>query len=288
MPKPGQSKTRTARSDVFNLPHTELWFCSDDLPQALLPGEGDFFHVRFRGAGAAAAAPQTTRIAMKPELHCISAQGGTLSFDGGFQQIIWRIPRPLLVKKLAILTGMPVTSELIIHPVLDLTQRSYDTLSNLMACVIGKVQAVNAQPNRLVLAELEQAMLVALLCQSEHVWRRVLDGECPAAVPWQVRRVEEYIVAHWNEPLAISEMASLTGASVRSIFRSFQQFRGYTPGEFLRQQRLRHAREMLMDPNQDYSIAAVMNACGFTGASHFGKEFAKAFGELPSAMRRRK
>jgi AraC-like DNA-binding protein len=284
----GRRRAFMARADYFKLPQTELWFCSYDIPVSLLFSEGDFFRVQFCSAGAGATEIGGAIIPVAERAGCITARNATIHFETGFEQVVWRVPRDVVVKKLAVLTGMPVTNDVVFNPVLDLARRSYDTLSSVLACVIGKIQAATTQPNRLVLAELEQAMLVSLLCQSDHNWRATLDGAVPAAVPWQVRRVEEYLAEHWQQPLDISAVASLTGASVRSIFRSFQQFRGYTPGEFIRQQRLIHAKALLLDPNAEHSIAAVAAACGFNDASHFAKEFHQAFGETPSAMRRHK
>lgn len=277
-----------AHADYFKLPQTELWFCSYDLPISALFAEGDFFRVQFRSAGIGGTEINGTVIPVTEKHGCITARGATIHFEAGFEQVVWRIPRDMLVKKLAALTGIPVTNDVVFNPVLDLSLRSYDTLSNVLGCVIGKIQAATTQPNRLVLAELEQAMLVALLCQSEHNWRSALDGVHPVAVPWQVRRVEEFLAEHWDQPFDISALAALAGSSVRSIFRSFQQFRGYTPGDFIRQQRLIHAKNMLLDPHADHSVAAVASTCGFNDASHFSKEFHEAFGEKPSAMRRHK
>jgi AraC-like DNA-binding protein len=283
-----ERRTFMARADYFKLPQTELWFCSYDIPVSLLFSEGDFFRVQFRSAGQGATEVDGATIPVTQSAGCITTRNATIHFEAGFEQVVWRIPSDVVVKKLAVLTGMPVTNDVVFNPVLDLSRSNYDTLSSLLACVIGKIQAATTQPNKLVLAELEQAMLVSLLCQSDHNWRANLDGNVSSIVPWQVRRVEEYLAEHWRQPLDISALAAQTGASVRSIFRSFQQFRGYTPGEFFRQQRLIHAKDLLLDPHADHSIAAVAAACGFNDASHFAKEFHEAFGETPSAMRRRR
>ena len=282
----GKHRSFTAHADYFKLPQTELWFCSYDISVSLLFSEGDFFRVQFRSAGTGATETVGQTIPVAENTACISAYGATIHFEEGFEQIVWRIPREVIIRKLTALTGLPVTNELVFNPILDLSRRNYDTLSHLLECVIDKIQAATDEPNRLVLAEMEQAMLVALLCQSEHNWRSHLDGEPLTAAPWQVKRTEEYIAEHWNHPLDIADLAAYTGASVRSIFRSFQKFRGCTPGEFIRRQRLIHARNMLLNPSTEHSIAEIAAACGFSDGSHFAKEFDKAFGEKPSVLRR--
>jgi AraC-like DNA-binding protein len=286
--KHGNPRSFVAHADYVKLRQTELWFCSYDIPVSLLFSEGDFFRVQFHQGGLGATEVGSATLPITANHGCITTRNAAIHFEHGFEQIVWRIPREVMNKKLVALTGQPISTELIFNPSLDLKYRNYDTLSHLLACVIGKIQTATGKPNPLVLAEVEQAMLVALLCQTDHNWRKALDGDLTVAVPWQVHRVEEYITAHWNERLDISTIAGLTGTSVRSLFRSFKQFRGYTPGEFSREQRLRHAREMLLDHDSGHSIASVVAACGFSDAGHFSREFKRVFGEPPSAMRKHK
>ena len=51
---------------------------------------------------------------------------------------------------------------------------------------------------------------------------------------------------------------------------------------FVKQVRLRHARRMLMMPNENTSVTSVAFDCGFTNLGHFAKDYSRCFGELPS------
>jgi len=267
-----------ARTKIFALPHSELWFRRRDAsPPA--PCDGEEFCVKFPGDGDAGSGGCGL---------CIEAQGAPVIAGAGVENVLWRLPKHVLVRKLAVLIGLPITKELAFRPPLDLGARYFDTLSHLLGCVIGKIALSGGKPNPFVIAELEQAMLVALLCQGNHNMRETLDGVSPRPIPWQVRRAEEYIAEHWREPLDIEQVAQLTGSSVRTLFRLFRQFRGYTPGEFCRQQRMLHARDMLTDRANAPSIAAVARACGFSDLSNFSKEFVRVFGTRPSTLRRQK
>jgi AraC-like DNA-binding protein len=99
-----------------------------------------------------------------------------------------------------------------------------------------------------------------------------------------VRQVEEYIATNWNTPFDIEEIASLTGMSARSIYRAFKRTRGYSPKAFARQRRLQQARLLLEEDPRDQNVTSVAFACGYTDASHFSREFSKAYGEAPSAL----
>jgi transcriptional regulator GlxA family with amidase domain len=74
----------------------------------------------------------------------------------------------------------------------------------------------------------------------------------------------------------------VTGASARTIFKTFRQSRGYSPMAFLKQVRLDHARRMLLKSDSKTSVTAVALACGFHNLGHFARDYRARFGELPS------
>jgi len=130
--------------------------------------------------------------------------------------------------------------------------------------------------------ELEQALAVSLLAAADHSQQALLGQRGGGAAPWQVRRAEDYIEAHWNRPISIEDLAAVTGTSARSLFRRFKEYRGCSPLDFAKRLRLRHAHRMLRAGDPGVSVTQVATECGFGDLGHFGKDYAKAFGELPS------
>jgi len=155
-------------------------------------------------------------------------------------------------------------------------------------CILVHLAQSNPVPQRFVLEELEQALIVSLLCNGGHNFRHLLDRAPPMAAPRQVRLVEQHIEANWQKPFLIEDMATMTGSSIRSIYRAFRSSRGYSPSEFLKRQRLMQARSMLLQPDSMTTVTQVAFACGFSDVSRFSKEFSKAYGEAPSAVNRSK
>jgi AraC-like DNA-binding protein len=278
--KPSQAAddATEARTKIFALPQSELWFRHREAAAAVPPFDATSFYVKFPSAEAIGVPGGWPG--------CIEVHGAPIIAGAGVDHVLWRVPKHFLVHKLSVLIGLPITRELLFRPPLDLGARYFDTLSHLLGCVVSKLAMSGGKPNPFVIAELEQAMLVALLCQGDHNMRATLDGVAPRAIPWQVRQVEEYLAKNWREPLDLDLVAQLTGSSVRTIFRLFRQFRGYTPGEFGRRQRMLHARDLLSDRAIAASVAAVAQACGFSDISNFSKEFVRVFGMRPSALRR--
>jgi AraC-like DNA-binding protein len=98
----------------------------------------------------------------------------------------------------------------------------------------------------------------------------------------QMRVLEEYLIAHWNEPVTVEKLAELGNVSVRSIFRHFKSARGCTPLEFIKTLRLENARKKLLDPRTATTVSSVALGCGFNNLGHFAKDYKELFGELPS------
>lgn len=107
------------------------------------------------------------------------------------------------------------------------------------------------------------------------------------AVPWQVRRTEQFVNANWNQPITIDSIAQAVGASPRAIFSAFAQSRGYSPMDYTKRVRLEHAQAMLSEAGSKQSIAEIARACGFGNAGHFAADYQRTFGERPSETRRR-
>jgi transcriptional regulator GlxA family with amidase domain len=132
----------------------------------------------------------------------------------------------------------------------------------------------------LVVTELKDTFLMQFLAGNDHNHRDKLFETPKQATPRSVQLVEEYIVANWDKPFTIEQIAREFGIAGRTIYATFKQHRGYGPKTFLRQTRLNKARELLRRSSMD--VATVAKLCGFANAGHFAHYYRAAFGELPS------
>jgi transcriptional regulator GlxA family with amidase domain len=123
----------------------------------------------------------------------------------------------------------------------------------------------------------------AMLRPITHIGACETDGATlQGAVPWQVRRAEEYIEAHWDQSITINSLAEVAGTSTRTLFHAFKLSRGRSPMAAVKYVRLVRARQMLENPNLLRSVSGVAFACGFGNLGHFARDYALRFGESPS------
>jgi len=275
-----------ARANRLKLPVGELWFCSYGIPLSVKFPDADCVRVQFQTKSVGATSVRGETIGVTDKQACISEGATEIDFGPDFQQVVWRAPRGILVQKLALIKDGPVTGDLEFDPILDMSTARAATLKHILAAMLNAADGGAGDAHQIVLGELEQAFVVSLLAASQHPHREALDRTGPKIAPWQVRRAEEYIAANWSRTLTIDDLVQVTGVSARTLFRTFKQHRGCSPLEFARRTRLEKARDLIEQP-AGRSVTEIAYSCGFGDLSTFSRTFANAFGESPSAMRKR-
>ncbi len=206
-----------------------------------------------------------------------------IKYSSDFEHLILRIRPQKLVKTLSGLIGRPVDPRRMATnvrpiPAMAAAQR------RLVEFVVRELDRVDAPLPDLVLAELEQALVVSYLNCNVHNYSHLLEeGPVRSVAPWQVRLAEEYVEQNWDQPVTVEALAHVANAGIRSLFFTFKKSRGVSPMTFVRQVRLRHAQEMLMRASPETTVTSVAYACGFSNLGHFAKYYHAAFGEHPSA-----
>jgi transcriptional regulator GlxA family with amidase domain len=125
--------------------------------------------------------------------------------------------------------------------------------------------------------------MVAFLKAVPNSFSEILQRRPSEGAGAHVRRVEEYIDAHWRLPISVEHLANVAGVGVRTIFATFKRHRGYTPLAYLKSVRLKNAHELLRSPTDTTSVTDVALNCGFSNLGHFAKDYQDALGELPSS-----
>lgn len=209
-------------------------------------------------------------------------QDFSLEFGEGLQHMAFQMRPDAVLRKLAALTGRQPGSGLEVSLAGKWDDPAPRLFRRQIALLLEALAATPATPT-LLLQELEQSLIVTFLFCHSHNYSHLLEQETKSLAPWQVRRVEAFIEANWDQPLTIEEMAASVEASARSIFHWFSKARGYSPMDFLRMTRLRHAQKRLTEGRPDTTVTEVAFACGFGNLGHFSRTYAARFGELPSA-----
>lgn len=193
------------------------------------------------------------------------------SYNGDYAQLVLEMNERVVGRKLELLDVDP--QNLPLGSALDVRRTPF---LHRVALQLANQFNSAAQSSSLAIAELSQALTYAFLAEN------VALTPVSASSTLSAARLEDYIRAHWAEPLTVEAVAEACGMSVRSVFLRFKQRYGLTPNAFIRQVRLEEAKRLLEQDPGSTSVLDVALKCGFSSFGHFARRYRDAFGELPS------
>jgi AraC family ethanolamine operon transcriptional activator len=98
-----------------------------------------------------------------------------------------------------------------------------------------------------------------------------------------VKKAEEYMRHHLQNPIKVSEICRMTNTSERVLEYAFNKIYGMSPKRFLTVLRLHKARQLLISANaHEVNVTNIAMSCGFRHMGRFSAEYRKMYDELPS------
>lgn len=156
-------------------------------------------------------------------------------------------------------------------------------LESISTMLLNELQQ-GSLSNRLYVDSLSHILAVNLLRQ--HATTRphlpTYEGGLPSR---QLRQILDYIDAHIDQEIKLADLAQLLDMSQFHFSRLFKHSVGVSPYQYLLQQRVERAKQLLK--NTDRLITDIALACGFNSHSHLSKQFKQLTGMTPKAYRSR-
>ncbi len=99
----------------------------------------------------------------------------------------------------------------------------------------------------------------------------------------QLMKVLEYINSYLDQDIKLADLAALLGMSQFHFSHLFKQSLGISPHQYLLQQRVERAKQLLKQTKR--TIVEIALDCGFSSHSHLSKQFRQITGITPTAYR---
>lgn len=126
-------------------------------------------------------------------------------------------------------------------------------------------------------------LIAAQLVRHHAIARRVELPRITGLQPSQMARVRALVAEKMEAPLSVDDMARAANLSPIHFARQFKRSTGRAPYQYIIEQRVERARELL---RSDLPIAEVAVRCGFTHQEHLTRIFGRTTGLTPAAYRR--
>ncbi|MBW4518464.1 MAG: AraC family transcriptional regulator [Scytolyngbya sp. HA4215-MV1] len=135
---------------------------------------------------------------------------------------------------------------------------------------------------RLYIDSLANVLAVHLLRQYASVTPHlsIYQGGLPER---QLLQILEYINEHLEQEIKLADLAALLNMSQFHFSHLFKQSIGIAPYQYLLQQRIERAKQLLKQTDQ--SITDIAFLCGFNSHSHLSKQFRQFTGMPPKVYR---
>lgn len=101
---------------------------------------------------------------------------------------------------------------------------------------------------------------------------------------FQLRQVCEAMLAEMDHTVSLDRLAGIAGCSPTHFSRAFKQSTGLAPFQWLQQQRISRAQDLLAQPGK--SLAEIALETGFSSQAHFTTAFKRQTGATPGRWRR--
>jgi AraC-like DNA-binding protein len=253
----------------------------------LRTAEAENFHVNITLRGRAVSrsgSGEPVRTAQGDALIFPPGAPAEMAWSADCEQLCLMIPRASLEAELEHLLGHPLRRRLSFDFVADLDSplgRRWRTVLNLLLDELHDPTDIGLNP--LVGRHVEKLVLDGLLLGQPHSHSDATTRPRQTRLGSAVRRAVELIEEQACEPWTTVGLAAEVHLSVRALQEGFQRDLGTTPMTYLRQVRLRRAREALEAADRSSTtVGAVAVGVGILHRGRFAAAYQEAFGETPS------
>ena len=133
-------------------------------------------------------------------------------------------------------------------------------------------------------SELPAAARRAHLEVLQTLLRYAHDGHHNGATePVTIHQARHFIAKHLTEALTVKNVAKHVGLCPQHFRKRFKQATNLTPGRYLIQRRVEHAKTLLLNP--EHKVITAMFAAGFQSVPTFYRAFRSHTGQSPTEYR---
>lgn len=205
-----------------------------------------------------------------------------MRMEAGTDRLSISVGRNLVRRRMAAMTGAPVTDEIVFDPTLDLEKGPGKLIYEAMRLIAAEAQDGKdalANPHRS--AHFEELSLSALILYQPHSHRKFLEQPMGGPASRDVKRVQDYIHANLENPIRLEDLVRIANVPGRTLNDHFRAFTGFSPMAYLRKARLAAVHRDLASGDAS-SVTEAATRFGFFQVGRFATFYTEAFGEVPS------
>ena len=255
---------------------------------AIDPGDFDAFYMLEIPLAGGVELHFNDRVCVSGSKHGLIISPGrplTSVWQPGTVQMMLKIDKSFVVKRMRALTERPVRAHPMFEPVIALAEPQGWRIESLMTLLMQDfLRSITGPGWDFSKSPLATSIVDALLTSLPHDQSAAMSGAAADILPRHVKRAVRYIDQHFAEEVGVPLLAEIAESSERSLYEGFRNFLHVSPQHYLTEVRLKAARDMLLAGGQQ--VAAVARLCGFRHLGRFASLYRERYQEYPSETAR--
>lgn len=161
-----------------------------------------------------------------------------------------------------------------------------ETLTWLFECLYQMLENKKQQADSMKSDFFEEKLGCLIKLIMFAVWENN-RGEFPVlqeSIKSEIYEIQSYLDLHYRENITIEEVANKFFINTNYLSASFRKLTGYSPKQYLTQNRLSYAKYLLL--NSKYSIEEIAYQCGFNDQNNFIRAFKEMYAITPGSLRK--
>ena len=285
----GDTRRFTMHIDAARLgPVTVGWLTYDTEVQIETGELGDAYHVNIPFEGQLLTGSGSNRvIATRERAAVYRADRGSILRGWGdtpSRMLALKIDRHAVDEQLSAMVGQSVSDPIAFDLALDISSghgQQWWSVVEALASTLRVSDSLFRHP--MLSTSLTHSLIMGLLLASNHDYSDRLASPADASCPAAIAQAREYMHEHVDDPLTPQIVAEAVGLSLRALQSGFQRSMDTTPTRYLRDLRLRRARQdLLAADSEEIGVAEIAFRWGFTHLGRFAGHYREMFGETPS------
>ena len=210
----------------------------------------------------------------------LSGEGRCLRSPAGFRACTISIPRTTLEEAVGHFAHCEAAT---VFPKSQSFAFSPNRIRRMAATVCSLTSPQQGSLGQITTAELQDRLLQELangVCQDRQDLKQHARRHERAE---HVSKARDYIEAHLEQTILLSQIAACVGVSVRTLELAFRDLLGVTPTEYIRTRRLNRLRQQLLKEGRVIrTLTDMAMEQGLLHLGRFSRNYKDLFGELPS------
>ncbi|AZG46807.1 AraC family transcriptional regulator [Gordonia insulae] len=285
----GDARKFSMHIDAARLgPVTLGWLTYDTEVQIETGPLEDSYHINIPFAGQLLTGSGSNRVvATKDRAAVYRADQGTILRGWGdtpSRMLAVKIDRNAVDEQLSAMLGQQIADPIGFDLALDISSGHGQQWWSVVQALASTLRVSDSLfRNPMLAGSLTQSLIMGLLLASNHDYTDRLSVVGEAACPAAIAHAREYMHEHVDEHVTPQMVAQAVGLSLRALQSGFQKSLQTTPTRYMRDLRLRRARQDLLAADAaEVGVAEVAFRWGFTHLGRFAGQYREMFGETPS------